>query len=98
MIPMVKAESTNSPTVEEILNDYHIKSFEAKIAEQSSETAAYSTRSTGTERTLEQDTVDTLTSAGYEAYSETGSVTFGSQSEPLFTHTRTTAIILPDSD
>lgn len=37
-------------------------------------------------------------SVDYFLGSDAGDVIFGSQSEPLFTHTRTTAIILPDSD
>ena len=70
--PAVAAEDTPvKPTIEEILNDYHQKAFEARSAEDAGETTTYSNRSGG--KTLEQETVDTLNAAGYEAYNVTAS-------------------------
>lgn len=68
--PAVAADNASAkPTVEEILDSYH----ERAIAAQSQPDAAastYSLRSTG--KTLEQETVDELNAAGYEAYNVTG--------------------------
>ena len=70
--PAVAADDTvPRPTVEEILNDYHRKAFEAEAAGEAS-AAAYSPRSGQSGKTLEQETVETLTAAGYEAYNVTG--------------------------
>ena len=70
--PAVAAEDTPvKPTIEEILNDYHQKAFEAQSAEAAGESTTYSNRSRG--KTLEQETVDTLIAAGYEAYNVTAS-------------------------
>lgn len=70
--PAVAAEDTPvKPTIEEILNDYHQKAFEARSAEDAGETTTYSNRSSS--KTLEQETVDTLNAAGYEAYNVTAS-------------------------
>lgn len=68
--PAVAAdESSIVPTVEEILSDYHEKAFEAEMQ---SEAGAYSARSHGgSAKSLEQETVDILTDAGYEAYNVT---------------------------
>lgn len=69
--PAVVANDTiPRPTVEEILNEYHEKAFEAEIAGETS-AATYSPRSGSPEKTLEQETVDTLNAAGYEAYNVT---------------------------
>jgi hypothetical protein len=68
--PVVTAEDTPvKPTVEEILNEYHQKAFEAQAAEATDKTTTYSNRSGS--KTLEQETVDTLNAAGYEAYNVT---------------------------
>lgn len=55
-----------TPTIEEILNSYHQKAFEAQTAEDGATT--WSSRSG---KTLEEETVDELTAAGYEAYNVT---------------------------
>ena len=69
--PAVAADdSSATPTVEEILNSYHVKAFEAKIAEERDGASTYSRRS-GTEKTPEEEAVDELTAAGYEAYNVT---------------------------
>lgn len=71
LAPAVVANDTiPRPTVEEILNEYHEKAFEAEIAGETS-AATYSPRSGSPEKTLEQETVDTLNAAGYEAYNVT---------------------------
>lgn len=70
--PAVAAEDTAPrPTVEEILSEYHQKAFEAEAAEQTGGTAAYSRGAGSSEKTLEEETVDTLVAAGYEAYNVT---------------------------
>lgn len=71
LAPAVVADDTvPRRTVEEILNEYHEKAFEAEIAGETS-AATYSPRSGSPEKTLEQETVDTLNAAGYEAYNVT---------------------------
>lgn len=60
-------------TVEEILNGYHAKAFERQI-NQGIETAGTNSRSGGSaEKSLEGETVEELTAAGYEAYHVTSS-------------------------
>lgn len=68
--PAVAADNTSAkPTVEEILDSYH----ERAIAAQSQPDAAASTYSRrSAEKTLEQETVDELNAAGYEAYNVNG--------------------------
>lgn len=56
--------------MDEILNEYHQKAFEAEAAGETSG-ATYSPRSGFPEKTLEQETVDNLNDAGYEAYNVT---------------------------
>ena len=71
--PAVAAEDAPDvpkPTIEEILNEYHRKSFE-NLAATETDAASYSNRSGGTSKTLEQETVDILTAAGYTAYNVT---------------------------
>ena len=69
--PSVAANDTVSrPTVEEILNEYHQKAFEAEAVREAS-AASCSPRSGSNGKTLEQETVDTLNAAGYEAYNVT---------------------------
>lgn len=63
-------EPTLQPTIEEILNDYHKKAFEAQMQEETG-AAAYARNGSSSSKTLEQETVDTLTAAGYEAYNVT---------------------------
>lgn len=60
--------SSVQPTIDEILNSYHEKAFAASMQE--GEASTYARRS-GSEKTLEQETVDELTAAGYEAYNVT---------------------------
>lgn len=68
--PAAAAEETAArPTVEEILSQYHQAAFEAEM--NGEESAAYSPRAGSNEPTLEQQTVDTLNEAGYEAYNVT---------------------------
>ena len=73
LVPVSSAVAADNsdvqPTIEEILNSYHEKAFAAS-AEGGSEVSAYARRS-GSEKTLEQETVDELTAAGYEAYNVT---------------------------
>ena len=70
--PAVAAdENVSQPTIEEILNGYHEKAFAAHITEENGGASTYS-RSAGSEKTLEEETVDELTAAGYEAYHVTG--------------------------
>ena len=69
-VPAAAAEETAArPTVEEILSQYHQAAFEAEM--NGEEAAAYSPRSGSNEPTLEQQTVETLNEAGYEAYNVT---------------------------
>lgn len=69
--PVVAAdETTVTPTIEEILNSYHNKAFEAQSAEKNGGASTYARG--GSNQTLEQETVDALTDAGYEAYNVTG--------------------------
>lgn len=71
VVPAAGAEETSSkPTVEEILNSYHEKAFALQTSGETESPAAYS-RSGGSQKTLEQETVDELTAAGYEAYNIT---------------------------
>ena len=70
--PTVAADDTvPRPTVEEILSEYHEKAFEEKAAERSGGVSAYSRGATNSGKTLEEETVDTLNAAGYEAYNVT---------------------------
>ena len=70
LTPAVAADDTvPRPTVEEILSEYHQKAFEAEAAGETA--ASYSPRSGSSGKTLEQETVDTLNAAGYEAYNVT---------------------------
>ena len=69
--PAVAADEMSAqPTVEEILNEYHRKAFEAQTRGET-DTASTRSRRSGSTKTLEQETVDTLTAAGYEAYNVT---------------------------
>lgn len=69
-VPAAAAEETAArPTVEEILGQYHQAAFEAEM--NGEESAAYSPRSGSNEPTLEQQTLETLNEAGYEAYNVT---------------------------
>ena len=63
-------EPSATPTVEEILSEYHRKAFEAQTQGDSDSASTWSRRSNDG-KTLEQETVDTLTEAGYEAYNVT---------------------------
>ena len=60
-------EVTAQPTVEEILNEYHQKAFEREMCGEVQTASTWSRRGTDA-RTLEQETVDALNEAGYEAY------------------------------
>lgn len=61
-------EAAAAPTVDEILNEYHQKAMEQQMQ---GDSAAYARSGRSSEKTLEQETVDTLTAAGYEAYNVT---------------------------
>ena len=66
--PAVAADEMSAqPTVEEILSEYHQRAFEAQTRGETDAASTWSRRG-GSEKTLEQETVDTLTNAGYEAY------------------------------
>lgn len=68
LTPAVAAdEAETRPTVDEILNEYHQKAFEIDMANTAS-SSTYSMRSVQTKDELIQETVNTLNSAGYEAY------------------------------
>lgn len=70
--PAVAADDTvPRPTVEEILSEYHEKAFEAEVIEQTSGASTYSRSAGNSGKTLEEETVDTLNAAGYEAYNVT---------------------------
>lgn len=72
--PAVAAEAVPAkPTVEEILNEYHQKAFEAQNTQEiSTATAsAYSRSTSSSDQTLEQEAVEQLAAAGYEAYNVT---------------------------
>ena len=70
--PAVAAEdATVKPTIEEILNEYHRKAFEAESGDTEGTAANYSRSSSSGDDSLAQETVDTLNAAGYEAYSLT---------------------------
>lgn len=67
MVPGAAVETAAAaPSVEEILNDYHAKVFEARASGETGGASTYSRSGSG--KTLEQETVDTLNDAGYEAY------------------------------
>lgn len=60
-----------TPTIESILDEYQEKAFAAPVSGDTAATAAYSPRSGDAPLTLEQETVNELTAAGYEAYNVT---------------------------
>lgn len=69
--PAVAADEMSvTATVEEILNEYHQKAFNAQLQDNAGTRSTYSHRG-GEEKTLEQETVSTLRDAGYEAYNVT---------------------------
>ena len=71
LFPAVAADTMSAtPTVEEILSEYHRKAFEAQIQGDTESASTWSRRS-GKAKTLEQETVDILADAGYEAYNVT---------------------------
>jgi hypothetical protein len=57
------AEPNETRTMEEILNEYHQKAAEAQLSAEKNTGA--SSRSAAPGKTLEQETVETLTAAGY---------------------------------
>lgn len=61
-------EPSESRSMEEILDEYHRRAFEAR-SQGDTRTVSVNARSGG--KTLEEETVDALTSAGYEAYNVT---------------------------
>ena len=70
--PAVAADDAPvKPTIEEILNDYHQKTLESRTANERGAAANYSRNSNSGSKSLEQETVDILTAAGYEAYNVT---------------------------
>jgi len=66
-------EPTETRTVEDILSEYHEKSFASKVTSASDEAAAYSRQAESSSKSLEEETVETLIAAGYEAYHVTSS-------------------------
>lgn len=64
-------EPSAPPTVEEILSQYHQKSYAAQQSPETAAASAYSRSASGSGKTLEQETVEQLTDAGYEAYNVT---------------------------
>lgn len=66
-------EPTEIRTVEEILSEYHEKSFAAEMAEETGTPSAYSNRNRSSGKSLEEETVEELRTAGYEAYHVTSS-------------------------
>ena len=64
-----KEENTEKRTVEEILDEYHRKSLEAAFSAEKN--AGTSSRAATSGKTLEQETVEELNAAGYEAYNVT---------------------------
>lgn len=72
LLPASSVRTTAAvPSIEDILNDYHTKAFEAQTPTQDGNAVTYSRSTGGNSKTLEQETVDTLTAAGYEAYNVT---------------------------
>lgn len=61
-------EPSVQPTVEEILNEYQRKSSEARLAQENGTASAYSRNASGSDTSLEDETIEQLTEAGYEAY------------------------------
>ena len=59
--------------MEEILSNYHKKAFQAENADKLGTASAQSRGSASSEKSLEQETVEELTAAGYEAYHVTAS-------------------------
>lgn len=74
LVPLSSAvtadEMSATPTVEEILNEYHRRAFELETQGDDETASTWSARG-GSGKTLEQETVDELTAAGYEAYNVT---------------------------
>lgn len=74
VLPMISASAAATeeptPTIEEILNEYHAKAFEARAAAENGGASTYARG--GNSQTLEQEAVEALTEAGYEAYNVTG--------------------------
>ena len=72
LVPFTAAAAADEPSesrsMEEILDEYHRRAFEAQ-AQGSTRSASANSRSGG--KTLEEETVDALTEAGYEAYNVT---------------------------
>lgn len=72
--PNVLADDTaHTPSVEEILSQYHEKAFENKIAADTGAATVNARQADTNAQTLEQETVSTLMQAGYEAYNVTSS-------------------------
>ena len=66
--PAVTADEMSAkPTVEEILSEYHRNAFESRANGDTETSSTWSHRNVNA-KTLEQETVDTLNNAGYEAY------------------------------
>ena len=76
-VPALAAANDTGPTedrsIDDILNEYHEKSFALETAESGTGPAARSNRSGSSGKSPEEETVDELTAAGYEAYHVTSS-------------------------
>lgn len=66
-------EPTETRTVEDILSEYHEKCFAERIAQETDTPMIYSRQATNNGKSFEEETVEELTAAGYEAYNVTGS-------------------------
>ena len=66
-------ETDYAPSIEEILNQYHEKAFQEKMIMEKSGLTANERRGADGMQTLEQETVNELVQAGYEAYNVTDS-------------------------
>lgn len=71
MASAAMAEVTPAPSIEDILNDYHEKAFAAQSTGDNDGATTYSRSAGASQKTLEQETVEELTAAGYEAYNVT---------------------------
>lgn len=65
------AEPTEAKTIEEILSEYHEKAFLNEVSTDTASPSAYSRTGGTSGKTLEEETVDELIAAGYEAYNVT---------------------------
>lgn len=65
--------SSATPSIEDILNEYHQKSFHAQVNNEANTVSTYSRQSSDGSTSLEQEAVHELTDSGYTAYNVTTS-------------------------